>query len=132
MTTVVVAPSNVAGFPEGGGHFWVYMQYVQGLRRLGCDVYWLEHIRGSRDARRDEDALRVFLTRMRDFGLAEKLLIVQEGEKFPRGVDGSGRLTTHQWAESLCARADLLLNFWYAIDAELVSRFRKTALVDID
>ena len=132
MTTVVIAPSNVAGFPDGGGHFWVYMQYVQGLRRLGCDVYWLEHLLASGDARRDEDALRVFLTRMRDFGLAEKVLIVQPGEKFPRGVDSGGRLTSRQAAESVCARADLLLNFWYRIDAELLSRFRKTALVDID
>ena len=132
MTTVVIAPSNVASFPEGGGHFWVYMQYVQGLKRLGCDVYWLEHIRGSGDARRDEQSLRVFLSRMRDFGLAERVLIVEHGEKFPRGVDRSGQLTTRQAAESVCARADLLLNFWYAIDAELLARFRKTALVDID
>jgi len=132
MTTVVISPSNVASFPEGGGHFWVYMQYVQALKRLGCDVYWLEHVQSSGDARRDEEALRVFLQRMRDFGLAGKVLIVEQGEKFPRGVDSSGQLTTHQSAESVCARADLLLNFWYAIDAELLSRFRKTALVDID
>jgi len=128
MTTIVIAPSNVAGFPEGGGHFWVYMQYVLGLRRLGCDVYWLEHL----DDRCDENALRVFLTRMRDFGLAEKVLIVPKGEKLPRRVDSNGELTTRQAADSVCARADLLLNFWYAIDAELTSRFRRTALVDID
>ena len=132
MTTVVISPSNVADFPDGGGHFWVYMQYVQGLKRLGCDVYWLEHVHGSGDARRDEEALRVFLKRMRDFGLAEQVLIVQQGEKFPRGIDNSGELTTHQSAESVCARADLLLNFSYAIDAELLSRFSKTALIDID
>src|SRR5207249_3205597 len=42
MATVMVAAFNVAGFPEGGGHFWVYMQYVLGLRACGCDVYWLE------------------------------------------------------------------------------------------
>jgi len=42
MPTVVISPFNVLNFPEGGGHFWVYMQYAQGLRELGCDVYWLE------------------------------------------------------------------------------------------
>src|SRR2546422_7833269 len=42
MTTVVLSPFDVVGFPEGGGHFWVYMQYALGLRRLGCEVYWLE------------------------------------------------------------------------------------------
>jgi len=42
VATVVLSAFNVAGFPEGGGHFWVYMQYALGLRQLGCDVYWLE------------------------------------------------------------------------------------------
>ena len=45
MPTVVIAAYNVAAFPEGGGHFWVYLQYVLGLRQLGCDVYWLEGLR---------------------------------------------------------------------------------------
>src|SRR3989454_2936732 len=45
MATVVVSPFDVANFPGGGGHFWVYMQYAQGLRRLGCEVYWLEEVR---------------------------------------------------------------------------------------
>ena len=40
MATVVLSPFDVANFPDGGGHFWVYMQYAQGLRRLGCDVYF--------------------------------------------------------------------------------------------
>ncbi len=39
MPTVVLSAFNVAGFPEGGGHFWVYLQYVLGLRQLGCEVY---------------------------------------------------------------------------------------------
>ena len=42
---VVISVYKVANFPDGGGHFWVYMQYAQGLRRLGCDVYWLEQFR---------------------------------------------------------------------------------------
>ena len=39
MPTIVISPFNVASFPEGGGHLWVYLQYVLGLRLLGCDVY---------------------------------------------------------------------------------------------
>jgi hypothetical protein len=44
MTTVVVSPYRTLKFLEGGGHFWVYMQYVQGLRQAGCEVYWLERV----------------------------------------------------------------------------------------
>src|SRR5207247_1890099 len=35
-------------------------------------------------------------------------------------------------AEAVFRRADLLLNFHYAIDSALLARFRRTALVDID
>ena len=35
-------------------------------------------------------------------------------------------------AEATCARADLLLNFSYSVGADLLSRFSKTALIDID
>src|SRR5207249_2697750 len=35
-------------------------------------------------------------------------------------------------AEALYERADLLLNFHYAISPDLLARFRRTALVDID
>ena len=49
MPTVVVSAYNVAAFPEGAGHLWVYLQYVLGLRQLGCDVYWLERFRPGRN-----------------------------------------------------------------------------------
>ena len=42
MTTIVISPQGVVNAPNVGGHFWVYMQYAQGLLRLGCEVYWLE------------------------------------------------------------------------------------------
>ena len=58
MATIVLSPFDVADFPEGGGHFWVYMQYVQALSRLGCEVYWLEQFRRGNDPDRDSRAGR--------------------------------------------------------------------------
>lgn len=132
MTTVVIAPSKVADFPEGGGHFWVYMQYVQGLRALGCDVYWLEHFQGSGDARRDEAHLRIFLDRMRQFGLDENVIIHTGAHAAPFFDQSCGATLYGKKAEKLCAGADLLLNFYYAISPDLLSCFRRTALIDID
>src|SRR5437879_13530274 len=51
MATIVLSAFDVANFPGGGGHFWVYMQYAQGLRRLGGDVYWLEEFRRGKAGR---------------------------------------------------------------------------------
>jgi hypothetical protein len=132
MTTIVISTSNVADYPEGGGHFWVYMQYVQGLRALGCDVYWLEHFCGFGDEQRDKSCLRIFLERMRRFGFAGNVMIHQPGLAFPFADKTDGVTLTGKQAENLCERADLLLNFSYAIDPGLLSRFKKTALVDID
>jgi hypothetical protein len=132
MSTVVVAPSNVANFPEGGGHFWVYMQYAHGLRRLGCDVYWLEGFRTSGDETRGAKALDTFRRRMEQFGLGGKFILYKshEGARAGGPYEYLG-MTPHQ-AEAVFRRADLLLNFHYRTDAALLARFRRTALVDID
>ena len=77
MTTVVISPSNVAGYPDGGGHFWVYMQYVKGLRALGCEVYWLEYFSDSGDVQLDNNCLRIFLAPRLRFQIALPILRYQ-------------------------------------------------------
>ncbi len=125
----VISVYKVANFPDGGGHFWVYMQYAQGLRRLGCDVYWLEQFRppASGDSAQEAALLSPFLERMKRFGLEGKtLLYAKAGNHF--------RFVGCEWpdVERVLKRADLLLNFHYAIDPRLLGCARRTALVDID
>ncbi len=67
MSTVVMSVYKVASFPDGGGHFWVYLQYALGLRRLGCEVYWLEQLRPARDPERGAAMLSTFMERMKRF-----------------------------------------------------------------
>src|SRR2546430_6581 len=87
MRTVILSSYNVANFPEGGGHLWVYMQYAQGLRELGCEVYWLENFRRSEDEKRDAAALQTFRARMEQFGLGGKLLIyLSQGHTAAPGI----------------------------------------------
>jgi hypothetical protein len=136
--TVVISVYKVANFPDGGGHFWVYMQYAQALRRLGCDVYWLEQFRPVRDPEQEAHLLSIFLDKMKQFGLEDKTLLYtregqgkgHEGKKEP----GSLRFIGFTWSEAqaVLRRADLLLNFHYAIDARLLACVRRSALVDID
>jgi hypothetical protein len=133
MPTVVISPFNVVNFLEGGGHFWVYMQYAQGLRQLGCDVYWLENFRSSGDTEQDAAVLSLYTARMEAYGLGGKLILY-----ISRGQTGaSGRPTeyigmTQSEAEAIFEQADLLLNFHYAMDPALLACFPRTALVDID
>ena len=133
MPTIVISPFNVINFAEGGGHFWVYMQYAQALRLLGCDVYWLESFASSGNEESDQARLAPLLARMERFGLGRKLVL------YPRRVPGSVAGLPEEYtgrnrsdAEAVFERADLLLNFHYAIAPALLARFRRTALVDID
>lgn len=130
MATVVLSSFDVASFPEGGGHFWVYLQYVHALRKAGCDVYWMEQFNPPvRHPKASESALRVFFERAQALGL--------EGRLLP--YVGNGRVGERQWinvsasqAEATLRNADLLLNFHYAIDPSLLALPKRTALVDID
>src|SRR5437588_9696304 len=121
----VISVYKVANFPDGGGHFWVYMQYAQGLRRLGCDVYWLEHFRRSGDDAQDAVRLSTFVGRMERFGLGGKVILyASHGQDGPGSGPHEYLGVTRPDAEAVFRRADLLLNFHYGIDPDLLSCFR--------
>ena len=133
MPTIVISPFNVASFPEGGGHLWVYLQYVLGLRLLGCDVYWLEAFRTKGREEQEAAALTAFRLRMQQYGLDRKYILyfTHSDESSPESPSEYMDMTRAE-AEAIFTRADLLLNFHYAISPGLLARFRRTALVDID
>jgi len=130
--TVVLSAFNVANFPEGGGHFWVYMQYALGLRQLGCDVWWMERfIRGTND-HRDAATIATFFDRMEEFGFGGKALLIAARDRHMPWTESILVGPSLSEAHALMRRTDLLLNFHYAIEPDLLCRFRRTALVDID
>ena len=133
MTTAVISVYKVANFPDGGGHFWVYMQYAEGLRRMGCEVYWLEQFRPPVDPAAESRLLAGFFERMRRFGLGGKTLLYSVDRGSAAGPPPF-RFVGCEWpdVERVLRRADLLLNFHYAIDPRLLACARRTALVDID
>ena len=107
MPTIVLSPFNVVNFPQGGGHFWVYMQYAQGLLRLGCEVYWLENFRSSGDEQNDSALLRTFFARMDRYGLGKKVILY---ERTGSGSDAKGLEyigISQEQAEAVFSRADL-------------------------
>jgi hypothetical protein len=137
MATIVISPCNVVNSIDVGGHFWVYMQYAQALRRLGCDVYWLERFSSSGDHNLDATMLETFFKRMDRYGLGGKTILYKSRE--PKDEKRNEMLDHREYigltagqAKAVFRRADLLLNFQYAIDPALLSRFRRVALVDID
>jgi hypothetical protein len=133
MAKIVISAYKVSSYLEGGGHFWVYMQYALGFKQMGCEVYWLESFRSQGDPELDMSRIAEFKKRMEQFGLGGKVILYHDRRKAddaqaPPEYIGIPRSK----AEAIFREADLLLNFHYAIPPSLLGTFRRTALIDID
>jgi hypothetical protein len=147
--TVCLCTKRTLSYPQGGGHLWVFLNWALGLRALGCEVIWLEKVSDKesvaaldRRRRLERDGLAedpndpvheleahvaTLKRRLERYGLAERLaLYSSSGEVLSEEVT-KGCLDLEAAAE-----ADLLLNLRYSLPGEVVGRFRRSALVDID
>jgi hypothetical protein len=100
------------------------------LRRLGCEVYWLEAV--GEAGEQDTAALAIFRARMRRYGLHDKFILYAAPAGCARRAPLRFLETNRAEAEDILAQAELFLNFHYAIHPGVLARFRRTALVDID
>jgi hypothetical protein len=126
--TVVLSAYDVLQYPEGGGHFSAFLQYVHGLEAQGCEVWWLEGLAASGDPAADARTGAELAARLDAAGLHGRALVYsgdRDEEREWLTVPGAE-------ADAVLARAELLLNFAYELDADMLGRFRRTALVDID
>jgi hypothetical protein len=146
--TVCLATNQTLDYPRGGGHLWVYLNWALGLRALGCEVIWLETVSKKEStkalmrrrlernglAESPDDPVREVQTnvatlksRLERFGLGGCLALhPSDGETLP------DELTEGCLSLEAAAEADLLLNLRYNLPEEVVGRFRRSALVDID
>ena len=152
--TVCLSTNTTLNYPQGGGHLWVFLNWAMGLRALGCEVIWLETVstkesisalksrRKYRRLRLERDGLvehpsdlvhevqsnvATLKKRLERYGLAERLALSSQGGEVLSGEVTNGCLDLEAAAE-----ADLLLNLRYNLPGEVVERFRRSALVDID
>jgi hypothetical protein len=134
MAVVVLSTHNVVNFPDGGGHFWVYLQYVEGLRRAGCEVYWLEQFRPYDDESYNTEIVTLFIERMARRGLGDRVVLYSLPHGRGQGDDAEPTYINleRQQAEAILRGADLMLNFNYRMRPSFLARFRRTALIDID
>jgi hypothetical protein len=133
-TRTAVVAASVAQKPRHGGHTWVVLQYLLGLRRIGFDVLLLDRLEPGmcRDADgelcRAEDStnVRYLESVMESFALADCFALMT-GE--PRTIAGLPRTA----AAEQVRQADLLLDvmgFFRDDDVAALAPFR--AFLDID
>lgn len=135
MRRVLLSTLRLLDFLEGGGHFWVYMQYAHALRKLGCEVHLLDTCDPltSSTAMPDERSLGELRGRLARLGFGDRVIVAAPRAPGAGGADGTRFLgMSESDAHERLAEMDLLLNFNYGMSEELVSRVRRSALVDID
>lgn len=119
--------ANSLGYPEGGGHRWVYLNWALGLRSIGFEVIWLEGVRPRTQAAEVRRQAAILKQQLEPYQLADRVALCSWTRK-PLPADIVEDCLTIDAA----ATADLLLNMAYDIPAHVVRRFRRSALVDID
>src|SRR5829696_1241439 len=147
--TVCLSTNTTLNYPQGGGHLWVFLNWALGLRALGCEVIWLETVsnqesvaalnrrrglgpdalveRSSDLADEVQANVATLKGHLERYGLAEHLALCSwDGEAL------SDEVTNGSLDLEAAAEADLLLNLRYSLPGEVVGRFRRSALVDID
>ena len=125
MSIRVCLNGNTIGYPEGGGHFWVYLNWALGFKQAGAEVIWMEpiHLRKSQD---DIDKQAAMLRRrLAQFGLDQEPVLCRINGSKEEPIEGHPSL-------SAAADADLLFNLEYGLNPVALKRFRRTALLDID
>ena len=130
----VVYSGALAQQPANGGLAWFHLQFLLGLRRLGCDVLFVDRVGPEmcRDAAgrpcglAESVNLRFFRAVVRQFGLeGNSALIYDRG----REVVGAPLGRVREFAAS----ADFVLNVMgYLDDESILGRARRRVFLDID
>lgn len=134
MRTTVIVSGALANKVLNGGEAWVRLSWVLGLRKLGCDVYFVEQIDANTCVDDDGHAatfeacanLAYFRQVVEEFGLsAASALIYENGERI-HGL-------SHGELLELAAAADLLVNLTGHLTYEpMMRKLRRKAYVDLD
>lgn len=131
-TPVVVGCAFVAQYPEGGGNFWVPLQWLLGLRDAGHDALWFELFFTRGDPARDAQCIDVFLRHVEALGVMDRVALFHVETLRD---DPPGRVHTYGGAVARLAalRGDaLLLNLAHSITPEFRGGFPRTVLLDLD
>jgi hypothetical protein len=119
--------ADTLSWPHGGGYLWTALNWALGLRAVGCEVVWLESVEPGVEVAELRSLVRSLEGRLERYGLgASVALCSRTDEPLPRAA------TEGCIGPDAAAEADLLLNMSYDAPREMLGRFRRTAMLDID
>ena len=120
--------ANTLFYAEGGGYLWIYLNWILGLRSVGCDAVWLEGVDDDLGVDKIRSCAAQLRRRLEPYGLADRIALCSKSDKPLPPEATAGYLAA---GRRRVAR-DLLLNLSYEPLPLLAGKFRRSALVDID
>ena len=128
MSRDICVLADTLGFMSGGGHFWVFLNWALGLKANGCRVHWLEPVPHGVGMEELDRRVQLLRARLQRHGLSEAVAIVSwQTADADAGCPPACKPFSH-----VASTCDLAINFAYWMPADVVGRFRRSALVDID
>ena len=126
MSGTVCLLARTLNAPTAGGHSWVYLNWALGMQAMGCRVVWLEVVPPATSAGALAERVQALKCRLAPFGLDTDMAL------WSASSDASISDVTATCLDlDAAAEADLFLDMAYA-PGEVVARFRRSALLDID
>src|SRR5262249_1314402 len=131
---IVLANNSLAGYPQGGGHWSCFLQYLFGLKALGHDVFWLEVLHSTGNPVRDHRLIDIFFGRFKRYGFKDRcaLLLYDQNFREPTLELAQAFGMSKQRMSEIARSTDLLWNFACSLRQPLLSLFRRRVLVDGD
>jgi hypothetical protein len=131
---IVVGNSSLACYPQGGGHWMVFLQYLLGLQALGHDFLYLELLHSTGDRTQDSQFVQSFFDRLKQFGLSDRaaLLLCPHKDPAPDLENSQPHGRTISQIKQIAADADIFWNMCGAFRKPMLSLFRRRAFVDLD
>lgn len=139
MRSLVVVSGAIANKPFNGGNARMVLNWLEGLERLGVDVFFVEQIRSEHcvgdDGRASsiaESANRRYLQEvMTARNLASRTVLIGDGSDTVEAATLFGATASELY--DIAEQADLLINISGHLSiAALKDRFRRKAYVDLD
>jgi hypothetical protein len=118
----VIVSGMIAATPRQGGASWAVLQYLLGLRRLGCDVHFLEPLEAEAPPAEAVSYLRAVMDR---FGLGGRWALIP-GHSEPVGLSRGEVRKVAEHADLLLSIAGMLT------DPDVVEAVPVRAYLDLD
>jgi hypothetical protein len=119
--------AQTLAYVEGGGHFWIYMNWALGFQRAGVRVIWLETVARTCTPEKFLADRALLIERLRTYGMTATLAFIREdGQTLSEEF---GALPT---LSGIAEESDLLVSLFYRLPDSVVRQFRRKALIDID